>query len=304
MNIINCSKKVTDFLQSKSLQNNFSIKSIDAYRTDLCSFDDYLQQYYKISFEQANLMLIEDHIAWLYDNHYKPSAIARKISVIRQFYKFLYLEGYIHENPTRFLKAPKFQQTPIQPLAYNQIQNLITATEHFIFPHNLRLKALIEMAFGAGLRVSELVTIPFEAINHNRDYTIIKGKGNKERLIPLTEVMKQAIKEYIPYRLYFSNGVDGAYLFLSTGREGHLTRIRVFQLLKELAVYAHIDPKVISPHVFRHSFALSLLRGGADLKSLQALLGHETIDTVEIYTKINDDDLWEMVHKHHPLEKI
>jgi integrase/recombinase XerD len=303
MNLINCSKKVTDFLQSKSLQNNFSIKSIEAYRNDVSSFDAYLQKYHKIPLEKVTLLIIEDHIAWLYDNHYKPAAIARKISAIRQFYKFLYLEGDIHENPSRFLKTPKFQQTPIQPLEYQQIQNLIEATENFIFPHNLRLKALIELAFGAGLRVSELVSLPFEAVNHKRDYTIIKGKGNKERLIPLTDVMKKAILDYTPYRLYFSNGIDGHYLFLSTSREGYLTRVRFFQLLKELAIYAHIDPALISPHVFRHSFALSMLRGGADLKSLQALLGHETIDTVEIYTKINSDDIWNMIQKHHPLNK-
>lgn len=303
MNLINCSKKVTDFLQSKSLQNNFSIKSIDAYRNDLSNFGSYLQKYHNIFLEKVDLRLIEDYIAWLYDNQYKPAAVARKISAIRQFYKFLYLEGHIHENPSRFLKTPKFQQTPIQPLDYHQIKTLIEATNNFIFPHNLRLKALIELAFGAGLRVSELVTLPFEAINHKRDYTIIKGKGNKERLIPLTQVMKQAIAEYIPYRQYFSNGLDGAYLFLSTSKEGYLTRVRFFQLLKELAIYAHIDPAMISPHVFRHSFALSMLRGGADLKSLQALLGHETIDTVEIYTKINNDDLWHMIHKHHPLNK-
>ena len=303
MSHTNCNKKVTDFLQSKSLQNDFSIKSIDAYRSDLLCYVDYIHQYHTIIVEKSNLMIIEDHVAWLYDNHYKPSAVARKISAIRQFYKFLYLEGVICENPSRFLKAPKFQQTPIQPLTHQQIQHLILATENFIFPHNLRLKALIEMAFGAGLRVTELVTIPFEAINHSQDYTIIKGKGQKERLIPLTDIMKQAIRAYIPYRTYFSNGVDGAYLFLSTGTQGYLTRVRFFQLLKELAVYANIDPHLISPHVFRHSFALAMLQGGADLKSLQALLGHETIDTIEIYTKINHDDLWQMVHKHHPLEK-
>ncbi|MFT6072394.1 MAG: integrase/recombinase XerD [Alphaproteobacteria bacterium] len=303
MQAITCNKKVTDFLQSKSLQKNFSVKSIDAYRSDLVGFDNYLKAYCKILLEKSGLLQIEEYIAFLHDNQYQPSAITRKISAIRQFYKFLYLEGLIFENPARLLKTPKFNTKPIQPLSYNQIQTLLHAADNFIFPHNIRLKALIELAFGAGLRVTELTSIPFEAVNHKRDYTIIKGKGSKERLIPLTDIMKQAITDYLPYRSYFSNGLDTPYLFSSTGKEGYLSRVRFFQLLKELAVFANMDPQMLSPHVFRHSFALSLLRGGADLKSLQALLGHEKIDTVEIYTKVNNDDLWNMMHTHHPLEK-
>jgi integrase/recombinase XerD len=302
MVLVSCNPKIIFFLQSKSLNKNFSLKSIDAYRTDLQGLESYCKNNVKILLEKATLFIIEEYIAYLYDNQYLPSAIARKISAIRQFYKFLYLEGYINENPVRLLKTPKFQYQSPNPLSYDDIQRLISATDNFVFPYNLRLKALIELAFGAGLRVTELISIPFEAINHKHDYTIIKGKGNKERLIPLTNVMKQAIKDYIPYRLFFSNGVDNLYLFPSTGQEGYLTRIRFFQLLKELAIFAHIDPKLISPHVFRHSFALSLLKGGADLKSLQALLGHETINTIEIYTKINNDDLWNMIEKHHPLK--
>jgi len=300
---LTCSKKVTDFLQSKALLSNFSINSLDAYRSDLIDFELYIINFCNTQLDLVSLHLIEKYIASLFDAHLKPAAINRKISVIRQFYKFLYLEGAIKENPTRLLKSPKFNRTPINPLTQQDIEALITATDHFVFPHNLRLKALIELAFGAGLRVSELITIPFEAVNHKRDYTIIKGKGNKERLIPLTNIIKKAISDYLPYRHYFSHGIDGAYLFPSRGKTGHLTRVRFFQLLKELAIFANMDPSLISPHVFRHSFALSLLRGGADLKSLQALLGHEKLDTVEIYTQINNEDLWQMMHEHHPLEK-
>lgn len=302
MTSLHCNKKVTDFLCSKSLQNNFSIKSVNAYKADLISFHGYLEKYHKIDFEKVTLLILEDYLAWLCDNEYKPAAITRKVSSIRQFYKFLYIEGYVFENPTRFLISPKFQQTAVTPLTIKQVEQLIGVTDNFVFPHNLRLKALIEIAFGAGLRVSELVTLSYESVNHNRDYTIIKGKGNKERLIPLTTIMKKSITDYLPYRAYFSNGVKNSFLFPSTGREGYLSRVRFFQLLKQLAVYAHIDPQFISPHVFRHSFALSMLRGGADLKSLQALLGHENIDTVENYTKIYDDDLWSMISKHHPLK--
>lgn len=292
---------ITLFLQNKLLQRDFSIQSISAYRSDLSHFNGYLQTNLKLSFEEVDLNIIETYVAQLSDSGFKPSAISRKISVIRQFYKYLYQQKIIKQNPTRFLKSPKFYASEIHPLSVQQIQNLINSCDNFDFPHNLRLRAMIELAFGAGLRVTELVSLLFEAINHDRDYAIITGKGKKERMIPLTGIIKQALKEYTPHRLFFSKDPETPFLFPSNGKQGYLTRIRFFQLLKQLALYANIDPKHISPHIFRHSFALSMLRGGADLHSLQSLLGHKNIDTVEVYTKINNDDLWDMVNVHHPL---
>lgn len=294
---------VTHFLQSKLLQKDFSKQSIDAYRSDLDQYLSYLKKNHHIAPYKASLEVIETFISWLSDNDFKPTAISRKISVIRQYYKYLYQQGHIKQNPTRFLKPPKHHRPSIQPLTYDQVTALIAATDQFEHPYNLRLNVLIELAFGAGLRATEVISMSFEAINHDRNYTIITGKGNKERLIPLTDVIKESLEAYLPYRLFFSNGYDSSFLFPSTGVQGHLTRIRFFQLLKELALFANMDPKIISPHIFRHSFAISMLRGGADLHSLQALLGHKNIDTVEIYTKINNQDLWDMVREHHPLNK-
>ena len=288
------------FIYFKNIEVGFSLKSIDAYRSDL---NDFIQS---VTFLHKKIHLVtqgdlEDYIASLTDRGYKTGSVARKMSVLKQFFSFLYLEKYMPQNPAQHLKHPKHKRKLPNSLTLDEIDVLIKHAGQGVFPHNLRFVALLELVYGSGLRVSELVSMPLSAISHDRDYTIITGKGNKQRLIPLTQQSKHAIDAYLPYRLFFCNNKDSLFLFPSTGRDGHLTRIRFFQILKSLAASTGIAAEKLNPHNFRHSFATDLLRGGADLKSVQNLLGHQSITTTEIYTHLCYDDIQHSLRNHHPL---
>jgi integrase/recombinase XerD len=162
---------------------------------------------------------------------------------------------------------------------------------------------MVEILYASGLRVSELVTLPLAAARTKLGFLIVRGKGNKERIAPLNDAAKKAIADYLDVRPEFVGGKESKYLFASRGAEGFLTRRRCHQLLKELAVKAGIDPKKLSPHVLRHAFATHLVEGGADLRSVQTMLGHADIATTQIYTHVASDRLKQTVASAHPLAK-
>jgi len=227
------------------------------------------------------------------------SSVARKSSALRRFFAFLAEEGLRPDDPSDALPRPGAARTLPRTLGHEDVDRLFAEIERRLSiersPANLRLSALIELLYGSGLRATELVSLPRNLVRHDQPYLILRGKGGRERLVPVSDRARAAAAEYAA-----TLPKEGAYLFPS-GETGHLSRVRLFQLLRNLAADAGIRPDRISPHVLRHAFATHLLEGGADLRALQTMLGHADIATTQIYTHVDSRRLVELVNQRHPL---
>lgn len=232
---------------------------------------------------------------------------ARKLSAFRQFYNFLYEEGLVAENPTTHIESPKRGRPLPRVLSEDDVNRLLdeVAARAAKKPdvRNLRLVALVELLYATGLRVSELVSLPLAAATGERDFIIVKGKGGRERMVPLTNAARVAIAQYLDMLKAEGVYTDSRWLFPSRSKQGYLTRIRAFQLIKDVAAAAGLDARKISTHVLRHAFATHLLANGADLRAVQQLLGHADISTTQIYTHVLEDRLRRLVTEKHPLSK-
>jgi integrase/recombinase XerD len=228
---------------------------------------------------------------------------ARRLSSLRQFFRFLCSEHHRKDDPSRALDAPKLGRTLPKYLSEDDIGRLFKTVDRMHGFENARLKALLELLYAAGLRVSELVNMPLAAVQFERGFVQVKGKGGKERMVPLGEPAIKAIKAWLPYRKDMLGEKNSSpYLFPSRyGQTAPLTRQRFFQLLKDIGAKAGIDPARLSPHVLRHAFATHLIEHGADLRSVQTMLGHADIATTQIYTHVATDRLTKTVQDHHPL---
>lgn len=227
------------------------------------------------------------------------SSVARKASVLRRFYAFLHEEGLRADNPSVALPKPAQARLLPKILDTNEVDLLFGVISTRLqraqpLATDYRLSALIELLYGSGLRATELVALPRNAIVPDKPFIIIKGKGGKERLIPVSNRAREAVIEWLPF-------VPAKSRFLFPSRTGHISRIRLFQIIKALAAQAGLDPAKVSPHVLRHAFATHLLAGGANLRALQAMLGHVDIATTQIYTHVDSSRLVELVNKRHPL---
>lgn len=227
------------------------------------------------------------------------TSVARKSSVLRRFFAFLEEEGIRRDDPSDALPRPAVQRALPRTLGHGDIERLFAALEErrrdrHGDPLTLRLIALFELLYGSGLRATELVSLPRHALRGDRPFLILRGKGGRERLVPISDRARAAAAdwaEHVP--------ADQPWLFPSG--HNHLSRVRLFQLVRELAAEAGIPPERISPHVLRHAFATHLLEGGADLRALQTMLGHADIGTTQIYTHVNSAHLVELVNAKHPL---
>jgi integrase/recombinase XerD len=234
--------------------------------------------------------------------------IARRLSALRQFYRFLVSEGLRADDPAATIDSPKQGRPLPKILSEGEVDNLLTAAQRRGGPDGIRLVALLEVLYATGLRVSELVGLPLNGIARDGRCLIVKGKGGKERMVPLSEPARESLAAYVPLRKDFMvpgrEQRQAAFLFPSrTSEDGHLTRQRFAQLLKELAIDAGIEPRKVSPHVLRHAFATHLLDHGADLRSVQKMLGHADIATTQIYTHVVGDRLKRVINDHHPLAR-
>jgi integrase/recombinase XerD len=234
-----------------------------------------------------------------------PATAARRRASVRQFYRFVLGEGWRKDDPSRRVDAPRKGRPLPKVLSRGEVEALIGAAEARDGAGGLRLACMVELLYASGLRISELLALPLAAVARDPAYLIVKGKGGKERLAPLNEAARRAVKAYLPSRPGFlpKGARDNPWLFPSRGAGGRLTARRMAQLLDEAALGAGIDPGRVSPHVLRHAFATHLLEGGADLRAVQTLLGHADIATTQIYTHVAEDRLREVVERNHPLAK-
>ncbi|HER27487.1 MAG TPA: tyrosine recombinase [Rhodospirillales bacterium] len=234
-----------------------------------------------------------------------PSTSARKLSALRQYFRFLVAEGYRQDDPSAAIDSPRQGRSLPKYLNEDEVDQLLRAAANRRGSDGKRLVALLEILYATGLRVSELVGLPLAALSRDGTMLIVRGKGDKERMVPLSEPATQAVEIYRQVRQTFlpkrKSQVSDKYLFPSRAKQGFLTRARFGQLLKKLAVEARLDPDRVSPHVLRHSFASHLLAHGADLRSLQQMLGHADIATTQIYTHVLDERLKRLVAEAHPL---
>ncbi|MFM5953493.1 MAG: tyrosine recombinase [Novosphingobium sp.] len=228
-----------------------------------------------------------------------PSSLARKCSALRQFFAFLVDEGWRNDDPSPALPRPRARRPLPRLLSHAEVEMLFARAEEEAGgdkPDAVRMLALLELLYGSGLRATELVSLPLSAVPRDAPFLTVTGKGGQQRMVPVSTRAVRALSRWLALR-----SGEGKFVFPSTSRQGHLTRIRLFQLLRALAARAGIDPEKVSPHVLRHAFATHLLEGGADLRVLQTLLGHADIATTQIYTHVDSARLVALVNARHPL---
>ena len=235
-----------------------------------------------------------------------PASLARKCSALRQFYGFLADERLRDDDPSTALPRPRARRPLPRLLSHDEIAALFARAEEDAVgekPEAVRLLVLLELLYGSGLRASELVSLPRDAVPRDAPFLTIIGKGGQQRLTPVSTRARHALSHWLSLRQEVGRPGAGRFLFPSRGAAGHLTRIRLFQLLRDLALRSGIAPEKISPHVLRHAFATHLLEGGADLRVLQTMLGHADIATTQIYTHVDSARLVALVNARHPLAK-
>ena len=272
------------FLEALSAEKGRSKKTLEAYSSDLNAAQNKIG-----NLLDASSDAIQNYLSHLPD---KPSSIARKASALRSFYKFLMIEKILTKNPTSDLELPKRGRALPKYLSPSEIELLISSAGDI--KNSVRLRCMIELLYASGLRVSELCELPLSA--NLGDKLLIHGKGAKERLVPMHEGAQHALHKWLELR-----DSDSKYVFPTNAKEGHITRDGFFKILKKCAVLAGIDPHRVSPHVLRHSFASHLLAGGANLRVIQTMLGHEDISTTQIYTHVLPEKLRDTVENAHPL---
>ncbi|CAN1528691.1 XerD Site-specific recombinase XerD [Rhabdaerophilaceae bacterium] len=256
----------------------------------------------------ADLAQIRAYLQNLSEAGLKPATIARRISALRQFHGFLYTEGHRADDPTVTLEGPRRSMSLPKVLTTDDVDRLLNAARHDVKAAKagsaelaaLRMLALVELIYATGLRVSELLSLPAASIAPGRDHLIVRGKGNKERIVLLTQAAKDATFHYRD-RLSAKSSASSRYLFPASGETGHLSRQVFARDLKRLAGAAGLRADALSPHVMRHAFATHLLQNGADLRIVQQLLGHVDIATTQIYTHILDERAKAMVRDLHPM---
>jgi integrase/recombinase XerD len=300
------SRRVEAFLEMLMAERGAARLTLAAYRNDLADLAGFVAARGQ-ALDTADPAALHDYLAAAATRRLAPRTVARRLSAMRQFYRFLLSEGARADDPTAGLDAPRLGRPLPKILGEADVERLIAAAAAWPGEEGVRLRCLLELLYATGLRVSELITLPLAAAQRDPRFVLVRGKGGKERLVPLSTPARQALAAYLACRAAFlprgkPPGNKGArWLFPSRGEAGYLTRQRCGQLLKELAAAAGLDPARLSPHVLRHAFASHLLDHGADLRSVQQMLGHADIATTQIYTHVQSERLRRLVETAHPL---
>lgn len=301
---------IAAFLDAMLGETDAAENTLLAYNRDLQAFHAYLRTA-RTGFEAAGREDIENYLITLDNSGIARSTRARHLSSIRQFYRFVFEEGWRKDNPAARIKGPRREKSLPKTLSESDVDALLEAAQNtgISDADKARNICLFQLLYATGMRVSELVSLPVSSARGRPQMLLIRGKGGKERMVPLSPPAHEALKTWLVFRDEAENQperskpVNSVFLFPSRGKLGHLTRIRFYTLVKEVAVNAGLDPGRVTPHTLRHAFATHLLAGGADLRVIQMLLGHADISTTEIYTHVLDERLKTLVLDHHPLAK-
>ena len=297
------------FLDMLAAERGAGKNTLDAYRNDLADLAAHLNAAGK-TISAAATEDLRGFIGTLAERGFKASSLARRLSAVRQLYRFLYAEGKRSDDPAAVLEGPKRGRSLPKVLSIAEVDALLAQErkdmEDAEQPPAKRLRAarllsLLEVVYATGLRVSELVALPAPAAKRDQRMLVVRGKGGKERLVPLNQAAKRAMGEYLKLRAEAQRDVESKWLFPSFGETGHLTRQHFARELKSLGSACGIQPARLSPHVLRHAFASHLLHNGADLRVVQTLLGHADISTTQIYTHVLEERLKALVRDLHPL---
>jgi integrase/recombinase XerD len=284
------------FLEMMAAERGASRNTLAAYRRDLVQAAEWVRGPLAAADAAALRGLMAEY------RTLAASSAARKLSALRQFFAFLLDEGERADNPALDIARPATRRPLPRILTHDHVDRLFAQAgeeaDGAAPPASaVRMLLLLELLYGSGLRASELVSLPRRAVAGGRDYLIVRGKGDKDRLVPLSARAGAALDRWLPLV------AEGTPWLFPSGK-AHLSRVRLFQMLRELAARAGVDPAAVSPHVLRHAFATHLLEGGADLRALQLMLGHADIATTEIYTHVDSRRLVELVNRRHPLARI
>lgn len=293
------------FLEMMAAERGAAANTIESYGRDLLDFAAFAKTKAR-AIEKADSRLIKQYLSHLSNIGLSARTQGRRLSSLRQFFRFLYAEQIRADDPTAAIDGPRQNKSLPKYLGEAEVELLIEAAHRHTGADGLRLAALIEMLYATGLRVTELVGLPMGARSRDGRILTVTGKGGKERIVPMSEPAMDALDAYLKVRDGFLAGraKGSKAVFPSRGKSGHLTRARFGQLLKELALEAGIEPTRVSPHVLRHSFASHLLAHGADLRTLQQMLGHSDIATTQIYTHVLEERLKQLVSSAHPLADL
>ena len=286
------------FIEKSITEKNLTKPTIDCYKNDLKGFYNFIKK------ENYSLFSCTDYIimSWielLRKKSFEQSTISRKISTVRQFFNFLYVEQLINVNPATNITVPKKKQALPRFLSEEDIKKIL----NYLYVNkdtfrNFQTLLLTELLYATGLRVSELVSMKLSNLNEDLNSICILGKGNKERVIPITKITKKILSQYLSSSNYLKSKAKSGSSWLFPSRRSHITRQTYYYKLKSIAIKSGLNTNKISPHMLRHAFASHMLKNGADLKVIQYLLGHEDITTVQIYTHINLKDSLDAIKKH------
>jgi integrase/recombinase XerD len=305
---------VEAFLDMLQAERAAAANTVAAYRRDLVAFAEFLRPR-GLTPEAADAEAVRAYLVRLKRAGLTSRTAARQLSALRQFFRFAVSEGLRTDDPTAVIDSPRLGRSLPRTVDANEALRLMTAARAVPGASGPRLVAFVELLYGAGLRASELVGLKLTALRRDLGVLVVRGKGGKERMVPLGEPARDALDAYLRQRAgplsdrrgprgpKRGRSAESPWLFPSRGAEGHLTRRRLGQLLKELALAAGLDPARLSPHVLRHAFASHLLDGGADLRAVQRMLGHADISTTQIYTHVAGARLKTLVRERHPLAR-
>ena len=278
------------------LEKRLAQNTVEAYMRDLRSFAHFILRMYDVPPAKVEEPMVQRYVAWLYDRGREKASQARSLSGVKSFFNFLLISDRIESSPAEFVLTPKFGRHLPDVLTTGEIDRIIAAVDGTT-PKEIRDAAMLEVLYSCGLRVSELTSLRIRDLFFGEGYIRVTGKGDKQRLVPISSTARERIHRYLEVRRSARAGEETLFL---NNRGSSLTRVMIFTILREAARRAGIEKK-ISPHTFRHSFATHQLEGGASIRQVQELLGHESILTTEIYTHLDDSHLRQTVEEHLPI---
>lgn len=301
-------RQIQTFLEAQAAELDAASNTLLAYARDLKDFSEWLDRKH-LDFNKTGREDIEGYLIHCDAQGLSQATRARRLSAIKQIFRFSFDEGWREDNPAIQIKGPGRKKSLPKTLSEEEVDRLLSASREAGRKEGDRIRntCLMELLYATGMRVTELVSLPLAAARGDPRMLLIRGKGGKERMVPLSPPAREALAVWLQVRdvnedaARQSGKPASRYLFASRGKLGHLTRHRFYMLIKEFALHGGVDPSKVTPHTLRHAFATHLLARGADLRSIQTLLGHADVSTTEIYTHVLDERLRELVLEHHPL---